>query len=215
MITKISGILDDVTDTAVTIENSGVFYRIEMPPVSLDRIRETHLAGEEIVIHTQYYIEGGVGVGNLFPRLVGFLEEKERSFFEVYTTVKGLGERKALQSLTIPLERVADAIERGDVYILKNLPGIGGRTAERIIAELRGKVTRFTAVSEKEPVMYQRIKPGSFEEQAVDILMNQLGYRRAEAEIMIRKVMTADPDVSSVEELIQKIYQRNTVTGST
>lgn len=213
MITKISGILDSVTQTAVVIESGGIFYSVMMAPVMLEEIARSQKAGDTIVLYTHYYIEGGVGVGNLFPRLIGFFSEDERRFFEIYTTVKGLGEKKALQSLVVPVQKVAAAIENGDIGSLKKLPGIGGRMADKIIAELRGKLLTFTAgVKISAAPTREAVKP--FEQQAADILISQLGYKAAEADELIGKALGANPDIGTVDELIQSIYSSNSTTGN-
>ncbi len=214
MITKVSGILDQISGSTVIIENAGLYYELLMPPVMLDELGKTHRKGDSVLLFTYYYIEGGVGVGNLFPRLIGFFDEDDRSFFEIFITVKGLGEKKALQALTMPLEKVADAIENDDKLVLKKLPGIGGRMAEKIIAELKGKLTRFATGLSHSRDSELPAKISSFEQEALDLLMSQLGYRRVEAEQLIRKTLSDEPDISDVEGLIQSIYKLKMQPGN-
>lgn len=209
MITKLSGIIDSINELSVIIENSGVFYSVRMPPVLLDKLNQKYRIGDDLLVYTHYYIEGGVGVGNLFPKLNGFLDEEGRRFFEIFTTVKGLGEKKALQALTMPFNEVAKAIEQGDVYTLKRLPGIGGRMADKIIAELRGKLTKFVTDTIDAGEVMGKAGEKSFESDAMDILIEQLGYRRVEAENLIRITITAHPEIESVEELVQNIFKKN------
>ena len=209
MITKIYGTIDSISDRAVIVENSGIYYEVSMPPVQLEQLQRTHSAGESILLYTQYYIEGGVGIGNLIPRLIGFLEESDREFFEIFTTVKGLGERKALMAISIPISEIGYAIESGDVFTLKKLPGIGGRMADKIVAELKGKVTKFAAALEGVKPAYAPGKMPDFEEDALEILITQLGYRRIEAENLIRKALTGDKSIDSVEALLQTIFMQN------
>jgi len=208
MITKISGIVDDITSSSVIVEIGGLYYSVLMAPVMIDELNKTHRKGDTVVLYTHYYIEGSVGIGNLIPRLIGFFSEEDRKFFEIFTTVKGLGEKKALQALTIPIGRVASAVENGDIVSLKSLPGIGGRMAEKVVAELRGKMARFADIDRPEAAVSVREKTLPFEQQAVDILITQLGYRRIEAEKLIDKALKDDPDVASVEELIQSVYKQ-------
>ncbi|MFC1477062.1 Holliday junction branch migration protein RuvA [candidate division KSB1 bacterium] len=209
MITKISGVVDSINKSAVIVENAGVYYSVLMPPVMLDELSRTHGKGDSVLLYTYYYIEGGVGVGNLFPRLIGFFSEDDRSFFEIFTTVKGLGEKKALQSLTVPVSNVANAVEQGDLISLKHLPGIGGRMAEKIVAELRGKLSRFTTGVVPKTAAAEGQISTAFEQQAVNVLISQLGYRRIEAEQLIQKAIAATPDIDTVEELIQTVFQQN------
>ncbi len=99
--------------------------------------------GEEITLCTMEYYEGTLGGGNLIPRMVGFLNESERNFFKKYTSVKGIGIKKGLRSLSIPIATIATAIENGDEKVLLRLPAVGSRMAQQIIAELRGKLQDF------------------------------------------------------------------------
>ena len=74
------------------------------------------------------------------PRLLGFLHDEDRAFFRQFLTVKGVGVRKALRALAAPVAKIASDIESGDATALAQLPGIGKRMAQQIVAELRGKV---------------------------------------------------------------------------
>jgi Holliday junction DNA helicase RuvA len=77
------------------------------------------------------------------PRLIAFLTPDERDFFDLFTTVKGIGTRRALRAMTKPPGWIAAAIVRSDAKALTELPEIGKRLAETIIAELTGKVDHF------------------------------------------------------------------------
>ena len=209
MITKFSGQIDSFTKSSVIIENGGIYYEISIPPFQLVKIQKTHRLGDSILLHTRYYIEGGVAMGNLVPRLLGFLEESDREFFDIFTTVKGLGEKKALQTMTIPIPAIGRAIESGDVFTLKKLPGIGGRMADKIVAELRGKVTKYASAIELSEDASVSKKIQGFEEDAFEVLISQLGYRRVEAENLIRKAILEDSSIESVEKLLQSIFVHN------
>ncbi len=96
--------------------------------------------GEAITLHTICTLEG-VSQGTSFtPRLIGFESAADRAFFELFTTVKGVGNRKALRALARPPASVALAIKSGDTESLQTLPEIGKRTAETIVHELKRKV---------------------------------------------------------------------------
>lgn len=209
MITKFSGQIDSFTKSSVIIENGGIYFEISIPPVQLVQIQETHRPGDSILLHTRYYIEGGIAMSNLIPRLLGFMEESDREFFDVFTTVKGLGEKKALQTMTIPIPVISQAIESGDVFTLKKLPGIGGRMADKIVAELRGKVTKYASSSDLSYDKGVSQKTQGFEEDAYEVLISQLGYRRDEAENLIRKAISEDTSIDSVEKLLQSIFVHN------
>src|SRR5437763_12802548 len=79
----------------------------------------------------------------MVPRLIGFLAEAEQEFFDLFCTVDKVGTRKALKAFVRPVKEIADAIQRQDSKWLTTLPGVGGATAEQIIATLRRKVTKY------------------------------------------------------------------------
>src|SRR4051812_33885054 len=101
------------------------------------------LLGQTISLHTIDYLEGNPMQGRLTPRLIGFLNEVEREFFDLICSVDGVGVRKALRAMVRPVRDIATAIEEQDDKALAGLPGIGPAMAERIIAKLRRKVPKF------------------------------------------------------------------------
>ena len=88
--------------------------------------------------------------GRLTPRLIGFLTEVEREFFELFCSVDGVGVKKALRAMVRPVREVATAIEEQDTKALSALPGIGPATAERIVAKLRRKVPKFALMAARD-----------------------------------------------------------------
>lgn len=212
MIAKVVGRLDTIKSSSVLIDVGGLFYQILVPPFIIPFLEQFREKDETVTLHTIYYIEGGIAGGNLVPRLVGFLDEMDREFFELYITVKGLGERKALKSLIFPVSDIARAIETGDVKRLTVLPGIGSRMSERVVAELRGKVGNFIVAGEKE-LKLPRYPLPSFQQEALTLLTEQLGYRRSEAEERIRHALELDSTIAATEDLIRAIfYHREKVT---
>lgn len=141
VIAKVRGILAAVDETHAEIEpegGSGIVLSVLLPAYLADALRPR--AGEPVTLHTITYLEG-VGQGTSFiPRLIGFERPADRAFFELLTTVKGLGNRKTLRALTRPPHSVALAIRAGDIESLQTLPEIGKRTAETIVHELKRKV---------------------------------------------------------------------------
>jgi Holliday junction DNA helicase RuvA len=205
VIAKIHGRLESIKSTSVTIDIGGICYEIMVPPVLFTVLEEYFDSGRAVSLHTLHYLEGGFRGTSQIPRLIGFLDETDKNFFELYTTVKGLGEKTAMKSLVKPVREIALAIERGDERSLAHLPGITARLAGKIIAELKGKVSSFAAESMKEAVPAAHAAP-SFVEEALTVLTGQLGFRRQEAEERIRKVLQAEPSISSAEALIRSVF---------
>ena len=209
MISRIEGLLASVTDSHVLINNGGIHYEILVPSGLAERLKESGQVGESISFETIYYIEAGDRKSNHYPRLVGFTSAIDREFFSLFTQVPGLGVKKALKSLVIPIKDIASAIENRDPSGLSKLPGVGGRLAEKIIAELNGKTAKFALSKDDEPLAKKKktsTVSAPFQEDALEVL-TQLQYKPSEAELMISKAMDANPEIGSVEELIAVIFR--------
>ncbi len=209
MISRIEGKLTSITDQYALINNNGIYYQILVPSALADRLKENGKVGESISFETIYYIEAGDRKSNHYPRLVGFTNSVDREFFSLITQVPGLGVKKALKSLVIPIKDIATAIETRDPSTLSKLPGVGARLAEKIIAELNGKTAKFALSKDGEPLARKKqTKPiiTPFEKEAVEVL-TQLQYKTPEAQAMIEKAMENNPKIASVEELISFIFK--------
>jgi len=206
VISRIEGILTQINDQYALVQNGGLFYEVLLPSALADRLKNDGKIGGQITFETIYYIEAGDKKSNHYPRLVGFTSPIDREFFSLFTQVPGLGVKKALKSLVLPISEIAAAIETKESERLKRLPGVGGRLAEKIIAELHGKTTKFALARNAEPLASTRTTPQPFVEEAMEIL-KQLQYSAAEAKEMIEKAVEANPGVKKAEELISIIFR--------
>jgi Holliday junction DNA helicase RuvA len=109
------------------------------------------------------FLEGTPGRGNLVPRLVGFLSEVEREFFDLICEVDGVGVRKALRAIIRPVGEIATAIDEQDAKALATLPGIGAATAERMIAKLRRRMPKFALLIARETPGEAGMTKGTFD----------------------------------------------------
>ena len=141
LITKITGQLVALHDDVLTLQLGAFEYEVLIPEFARRRLQ--HELGQEISLHTIDYLEGNPMQGRLTPRLIGFLSEVEREFFELFCSVDGVGVKKALRAMIRPVKEVATAIEEQDAKALSALPGIGPAMSERIVAKLRRKVPKF------------------------------------------------------------------------
>ena len=142
MITKITGKLLAVEGDTATLQIDSFEYEVLIPDFNRRQL-QTQI-GQSVSLHTLHYLEGNAAHGGrLTPRLVGFLREVEREFFEMICSVDGVGVRKALRAMVRPVQDVAVLIEEQDAKALSALPGVGPATAERIIAKLRRKMPKF------------------------------------------------------------------------
>jgi Holliday junction DNA helicase RuvA len=209
MISRISGILREIKESIVVVDVGGICYTLSVSGWTLERLRSQSVLDQPVELFTLHYIEGNVGMGNLTPRLVGFSEEIERDFFEIFTTVKGLGIRKALSAMIHPVDKIAAAIETGDKDLLRQLPEIGPRTADRVVAEIKGKMAPFVQIREGEAITAQPVEKSdfSFQDEAKEVLL-QLGYKKNEIDRMIRDTLTTQPQIDKADELVQAVFRQ-------
>ena len=135
---------------------------------------------------------------------IGFVVEEDREFFQLFTTVKGIGMRKALRAMAKPAAEVAAAIQAKDAKILSTLPEIGKRTAERIIAELHDKVDRFAGQAAAVAAGQEEVSEAG--QEAISVLV-QLGEKRVDAAALVERVLAVAPETESPEEIIQHVYK--------
>ena len=200
MIARIAGRLEEVSDGSALVDvGGGLWYEVRAPAGDLERLGKR--VGQDVVLHTIHYVEGDPSHGQMSPRLIGFSAETDRDFFRTFTKVKGIGVRSALAALVRPIAEIAAAIQAKDAKLLTMLPGIGTRTAERIIAELHGKVEAFAGPA----VPVEAALPEAATE-AVAVLV-QLGERRGDAVALVERVLAVAPETDSPETIIQHAYR--------
>jgi Holliday junction DNA helicase RuvA len=211
MISRIKGILDHIDESNAVVYIGGIYYDIMLPSALADSMKNSAAMGTEITLHILDYIEAAQ-VGNQYPRMVGFADPTDKEFFAVFTSVSGLGIRKALKSLIMPISDISRAIETSDVDTLKKLPGIGPRLAEKIVAELKGKTARFALARESKPLAKPERKPDFADE--VMLILLQLQYRRSEAQAMLDRAIATGKRFKSSEDLLNQIFKQTTNIGS-
>ncbi len=204
MIARISGLLAEVNDGSVLVEHNGLGYEVLVPAYAVGELAA--LRGQQVVLHTLDYLEGSAAGGNLIPRLVGFCHIEDRTFFQRFITVKGMGIRKGLRALAQPVAAIASAIEDGDATQLARLPGVGKRGAEKIVAELRGKLDEFVlapadAVPEHAWTQEQR--------DALAVLV-ALGERNSDAHRWLERAMQLHGEIATADGWVKAAYRIKT-----
>jgi Holliday junction DNA helicase RuvA len=204
MIARITGTLAelDTESNSVVLELGDIAYELMVPGYAVSDLSQQR--NRPITLYCLEYYEGSSAGGNLIPRLIGFPRNADKSFFQRFISVKGIGIRKALRALARPLAEVASYIESGDDKMLSTLPEIGKRTAQQIIAELKGKMGDF-ALEATRPGVARKPLSG-IEREALEILL-QLGERQNEAEDLIVRATQTFDNVQSTDALIQAIYR--------
>ena len=202
MIARIEGKLVRLDNDTALVQVGAVGYEVMLPGYCINSLADK--IGSDIVLCTMEYYEGSPGGGNLVPRMVGFLSSGERDFFAKFISVKGIGIKKGLKSLCVPIATVAAAIENGDDKMLMSLPSIGKRMSQQIIAELKGKLQHFAAGAEPAGLAETRFKP--FQAEALEILI-AWGEKRNESIELIELACKKHPDVNSAEQLVPLVYR--------
>ena len=178
-----------------------VGYEILVPVVVMETLSQKDV-GDEVSLYVYYYQTERQPK----PVLIGFRLEAEKEFFQYFISVEAIGPLKAVKALNISVGDIAHAIERGDVKTLKQLNGIGDRTAHKIIATLKGKMNKFALIKHE-------IGDGSssmdedFIQVVMDVLIAQLGYKTTDARQMIADAIKRNGGISTAEQLFDEIYQ--------
>lgn len=208
MITEIRGHLVSLGDESVILELDSIRYEVLVPDFSR-RVIQLKI-GQEISLLTVHYIDGNpTKGGRMTPRLIGFVTEVEREFFDLFCSVDGVGVKKALRAMVRPVQDIAVAIEEQDVKTISSLPGVGAATAERIIAKLRRKMAKFALLISKETAPVDSTQTASdIVSETYQILLT-LGHSEADARRLIDQTLVGRPKFKDVEALLQAVYEKN------
>ena len=190
MIGRLRGTLISKQPPWLLIETGGVGYEVQAP---MSTIYDLPGIGKEVILLTHYAVkEDGAA-------LYGFLHESERALFRNLQKVSGIGAKIALAVLSgVSTDHFARLVQAGDVVALTRIPGIGKKTAERIVVELRDRLDDLSTV----PGASMRI--GSVPLDAAGeatVALQQLGYKPIEVTRLVQKV-AAEGD--SAETIIRK-----------
>ena len=178
-----------------------VGYEILVPVVVMESLAPKSV-GDEISLYIYYHQTERQPK----PVLIGFNLEAEKDFFQRFISVEAIGPLKAVKALNISVGDIAHAIESGDVKTLKQLSGIGDRTAHKIVASLQGKMNKFALIRAE-----AKNAPAALEEDFIqivlDVLITQLGYKTTDARQMISDAIKRNSTIISAEELFDEIYR--------
>src|SRR5215218_267538 len=195
MIHRLRGTLVEKDPEGVVLDVSGVGYRAA---ASLGTLRALPSLGEECVIHTRMVVREDAML------LFGFATKEERSAFDALTAVSKVGPKLALAVLSSmsPAE-IAEAVARGDVLKFASVPGLGRKSAERLVLELKGKDI---AVFAPEPAISAGGGGGPYME-AREALAG-LGYSLEEAEKALNNIPPQDTVEKYIKEALRRIGSR-------
>jgi Holliday junction DNA helicase RuvA len=205
MITKITGQLVKLEDDRLTLALEAFEYEVRIPEFTRRQLQQE--INQQISLHTIQYLEGNPMQGRMTPRLIGFLTEAEREFFELFCSVDGVGVKKALRAMVRPVREVAVAIEEKDAKLLSSLPGVGPAIAERIVAKLRRKVSKFALMAVREAAREADVQPDVLSETYE--VLRSLGHSEGDARRLLDTALSAKKKYRDVQALLEAIYQQS------
>ncbi|MBU0881679.1 MAG: hypothetical protein KKE81_05725 [Candidatus Omnitrophica bacterium] len=207
MIAYISGKIRKKKQLSIIIDVGGISYEVMMPSAIMRGLDRTRCEDGVITLITYHYYQ--MDPSKAIPVLVGFLNEIEKEFFEHFITVSGVGPKAACRALIRPFSVIAAAIDRGDMAMLKTMPGIGEQKAREIIAKLQGKIGKFGLIQDGGDQAVPDAKE-DIKEEAASLLV-QLQYKRSEARDMVEAAIKRNPKASNCEEILNEVYRGSKV----
>ncbi len=187
MIGRLRGILLAKQPPSLLIEVGGIGYEVDAP---MSTIYDLPGIGKEVILLTHYAVkEDGVS-------LYGFLHESERALFRNLLKVSGIGAKIALAVLSgVSTDHFARLVHAGDVVALTKIPGIGKKTAERIVVELRDRLDGLSSLPGAS--MQGRGAPLDAAGEAT-VALQQLGYKPIEVTRLVQKVAVEGDDAEAI-----------------
>lgn len=191
MYAYIKGTLEEKTKDSIVIDAGGIGYRIFISEQSLSKLGEL---GETIKVYTHYHVrEDNIS-------LYGFLNNEELKMFELLLQVSGIGAKTAITMLSnITPSQFALAVISNDIKELVKIPGIGTKSAQRMILELKDKLKVENAIEEKSETKSEEISNVEAINEATQALQI-LGYNKAEIKRVFEKIQLKNV---STEEIIK------------
>ena len=193
MIAYVKGVLDEKNIDRVIVDCGGVGYEVWIPLSTFDRLPAE---GEQVKLFTYHVVREDAQL------LYGFASQQERSMFELMTGVSGVGPKLALTILSgLTVGDLQLAITQADSKRLASVKGIGKKTAERLVIELRGKINPIEALA-------NATAETSREQSAVlldaMLALTALGFSEDIARAKVQKVLEDEPHLDNVETIIKK-----------
>ncbi len=187
MIASLKGTVQTKRPEGLVVDVSGVGYHVNIPLSILGDIPEP---GNSIFIHTYTHVREDS------LQLFGFLTEEARSVFTTLLGISGVGPKLGLAILSgMPAQKFIGAVQSEDVTMLSTIPGLGKKTASRLVLELKGKLPSLSSDGSDQS------KPHSASEDAVSALVN-LGYKKPSAEKAVENAFNTGAE--SIEDMIRE-----------
>jgi holliday junction DNA helicase RuvA len=194
MIATLTGILKFKSPTEILVEVHGIGYTVSIPLSTYEKLGDI---GSSVSLLTHFHVREDAML------LFGFFTEEERRLFKLLISVSGIGPKIAQSTLSgMNVEELKSHIVGGNVNALMAIPGVGRKTAERLIVELRDKAGKI--LTESEPISIAGMATSAMRFEALQALTS-LGYNQQIAEKAIRLVLKeAEGSTIPLEELIKR-----------
>lgn len=190
----------DEERSVLWVEAAGVTYEVAMPAFAADWV-SAHTLGEEVQVFTYQYASERQPAATLF----GFPRLAEREFFRKFIEVPDIGPAKAARALARPVSDIARWVEAEDARSLRQLPGIGDRLAQTIIAHLRGKLVQEALLQDRDG--HAAPAAPDVRADAVEALI-ALQYGRREAEALVQEAFRVREDLDSLEAVLRHVLEQ-------
>ncbi len=195
MYAYIKGILAEITEDAIIVENQGIGYEIAVPGQVFDYLPSV---GEEVKIYTYHYVREDAIL------LYGFLTKEDVRIFKMLIGVSGIGPKGALAILSVlSTDDLRFAILGDDAKAIAKAPGVGAKTAQRVIIELKDKLSLEDAFEQKLANQAQKaeLNPAIGVKNEAILALTSLGYSQSEA-LKVLQGIEISPD-DQVEDVLK------------
>ncbi|WP_394131748.1 Holliday junction branch migration protein RuvA [Shewanella maritima] len=192
MIGRLQGLLVEKQAPEIVLDVNGVGYELQVPMTSFYELPELN---QQATLYTHFVVREDAQL------LYGFITKQERSLFRLLIKTNGVGPKLALTILSgMNANEFVNCVERDDIATLVKLPGVGKKTAERLVVEMRDKLKNLleaSSGSEREFVLQSNYKPApvtdTVEEDAIAALLS-LGYKPTQASKAVASAFTEGMD---------------------
>jgi len=187
LIASLKGIVQSKKPEGVIVDVSGIGYHVSVPLCSLSDIPEP---GNSVFLHTYTHVREDI------LQLFGFLSEEEQKIFKILMGISGIGPKLGLAILSgMPVQKFIESVHNEDVTTLSTIPGLGKKTASRVVLELKGKLP---SPSDNETSASAELSAAG---DSVSALVN-LGYKKSLAESAVQQAV--HNGASAIEDIIKE-----------
>jgi Holliday junction DNA helicase RuvA len=197
MIGRLTGIIIEKQAPDMVIDVQGVGYEVAAPMSTFIHLPAVE---QQVTLFTHLVVREDAQL------LYGFASERERLLFRSLLKVNGVGAKLALTILSgSDVDEFSRSVQEGDAASLTRLPGVGKKTAERLIIEMRDRLKEVSGALDLKPVVSEAASLAGAKDEAIEALV-ALGYKANEAEKMVRSLAS---EGLSTEQIIRQALQRS------